>query len=874
MLWERRGIAFPGEFPMVRTSLLGATSTLALFASVPAFAQDIADADDGVIVVTAQLRQQNLIDVPIAITAYDARFLDEFGLYEFDELSRFVPGFEVQNQSPNNPGFVIRGITSDSGSAFNEPRVSVFQDGVSISKSRGSYVELFDMERVEIARGPQSTLYGRGALIGAVNLIQNKADPSGFAAMARGSYGNFNAWLAEGMVNVPLGQNAAFRVSGRYRERNGFIENLLGGRDFNSVETGAIRGALRLEPTDRISIDVIGNYQEDHPAGTSFKSLAFNPTDPTTGQVLGDGRPWTGAALAPGAGFEGGRELGLDRSVGGVTGIVRAELTDQFSLTSISAWRQFDSLEIFDADGISLPALTAAEDAEGEQFSQELRLTWESDRITAFLGASYFHEEGSQRVPTQFDERVLLSRLTGTLNGGGAIPGRPASDPAPGAVFANPAFTSQLLRGVVRQSIDAAVPNVPGRDVIINQQLDAILSQAVANGIAANLKPGHLETSTNSSETDSFDIFADVSFQVSDRFEIGLGGRYSHDSKTSSIAASVLNGRSILGGFIGALSQPAATRTLLLNALAVPGAANIPISAQYPVPLFGLGIQPTANNGDTVSQDLDDSGFTWRVTARYELSPTASLYANYARGRRPEVLSPSTPSAPFGAARFDVLDAETVDSFEVGARTETRNLYLDGSVFYYSYDNFQTTVQQGTEFIVTNAGEAEAYGFEGQARWRASPNVTLLATYAFNHSRFKTGVRDGNRFRLSPDHSLSLGAVLGVDVGPGRLSFTPSLTWQSRVFFDDDNDRSDLQSVENGALIADLVEDETQGSYALVNVRLGYTFNERFEIEGFVTNLFDENYIKDAGNTGDAIGFPTFIAGEPRFYGVQATVRF
>ncbi|WP_163597360.1 TonB-dependent receptor plug domain-containing protein, partial [Klebsiella pneumoniae] len=77
----------------------------------------------------------------------------------------------------NNPGFVMRGITSDSGSAFNEPRVSVFQDGVSISKSRGSYVELFDMERVEVAKGPQSTLYGRGALIGAVNLVQAKADP-------------------------------------------------------------------------------------------------------------------------------------------------------------------------------------------------------------------------------------------------------------------------------------------------------------------------------------------------------------------------------------------------------------------------------------------------------------------------------------------------------------------------------------------------------------------------------------------------------------------------------------------------------------------------------------------------------------------------
>jgi iron complex outermembrane receptor protein len=90
----------------------------------------------------------------------------------------------VQNQSPNNAGFVMRGITSDSGESTAEPRVSVFQDGISISKSRGSYVELFDIERVEVAKGPQSTLYGRGALIGAVNMIQNKANRRDFSASA------------------------------------------------------------------------------------------------------------------------------------------------------------------------------------------------------------------------------------------------------------------------------------------------------------------------------------------------------------------------------------------------------------------------------------------------------------------------------------------------------------------------------------------------------------------------------------------------------------------------------------------------------------------------------------------------------------------
>ena len=159
-------------------------------------------------------------------------------------------------------------------------------------------------------------------------------------------------------------------------------------------------------------------------------------------------------------------------------------------------------------------------------------------------------------------------------------------------------------------------------------------------------------------------------------------------------------------------------------------------------------------------------------------------------------------------------------------------------------------------------------------RWRAHRNATIFATYAFNHSRFDTGVRDGNRFRLSPDHSFSLGGQFGIDIGArSRLEFTPSVSYQSRVYFDDDNDRTVLQQAPN-ALVPDNLQDETQGGYLLANARLGYTFDDRFTIEVFANNLFDEEYVKDAGNTGDAVGFPTFISGEPRIYGVSASVRF
>ncbi|MCW3837101.1 TonB-dependent receptor [Sphingomonas canadensis] len=847
----------------VRVLLLALASPFALAAgATAACAQDVpaeAPAQDGEITVTAQLIEQSPMEVPFALTAYSGEFLETLGVTEFDKLGQFVPGFDVQNQSPNNPGFVMRGITSDSGTAYNEPRVSVFQDGVSISKSRGSYVELFDMDRIEIAKGPQSTLYGRGALIGAVNLIQAKADPSAPLFQARAQYGDFDGYRFDVAGNLPLGDTLAVRAAGRIKHRDGYVQNLLGGEDFNGIDTKAVRGSLRWEP-GAFTLDLIGNYQKDEATGTSFKSANWNPTDPVTGAVLGDRGRNSGAALAPGAGFEGGKPLGLDREVWGVTGIANYEFSDRLSLNAIGSYREFSALEVFDADGISLPALTAAEDAQGEQTMATLRLTWaDGDRLTAFAGATYFRETGSTRTPAQFDERVALARLVdfgapGTLAGGGLIPGRPASDPAPISLFGNTAFTAALLQGLAG-AYGYALP------------------APLANGIAANLKSNHLETSTNFAETTSWDLFADVSFKPIDALEIGAGVRWSHDDKSTGYSSAVVNGRSVLGGFVGALAQAPATRDALLGGLAVPGAATIPPSALYPVPLFGLGLQPTGTNGQRYDLDHNDSGLTWRLTARYELSPDASLYANYARGRRPEVLSVRPPAAPGGAARFDLLPSETVDSFEAGAKTALagRTLFLDGALFYYRYRNFQTTEQQGTTFITVNAGEATSYGFEGQFTWKPAEWIDLFGTYAWNHSRFTTGARDGNRFRLSPDHSASLGATLRGDLGPVKADFTPVLGWQSKTFFDDDND---LPALQTGNLIPDVVQDEWQKGYATVDLRLGVsTADGVWRVEGFVTNVFDQQYIKDAGNTGDSLGMPTFIAGEPRIFGIAASVK-
>ena len=377
------------------------------------------------IVVTAQKRQQNAIDVPITMTAYTGAFLDKLNVRDFHDLSQFTPGFYVQNQSPNNSGFVMRGITTDSGDATDEPRVSIFQDGVDISKSRGSYVELFDVQRVEVDKGPQSTLYGRSALIGAVDIIQNKASEKGFDWNARVEGGDYNYGDVEGMVNIPIDDTLAVRFSGRYRVREGYINNLLGGPDYDSVNTGAVRMAVNWKPVAKLNADLIFNYQNDRPNGTSFKNATFDPTNPTTGQILGNTSPFTGAALSAPANFSEGSRLGLHRNVYGGTALVDYRINDALRLSSITAYRHFDSDEVFDPGRL----LLSRPDGGGEtpydnQISQEFRLNFDAldHRLTGFVGVNGFGEQGKYKVPIELDERTALALVSGALDRTNPVP--------------------------------------------------------------------------------------------------------------------------------------------------------------------------------------------------------------------------------------------------------------------------------------------------------------------------------------------------------------------------------------------------------------------------------------------------------------------
>jgi outer membrane receptor protein involved in Fe transport len=802
------------------------------------------------VMVTAQKREQNPIEVPIALTAYSGGFLKALGIQEFDKLSLYVPGFQVQNQAPDNPGFVVRGITSDSIDATVEPRVSVFQDGVSISRAPASYVELFDIARIEVAKGPQSTLFGRGSLIGGVNVLTNRASQEGFSAAAGLEAGDYNYHLIEGMVNLPVSDSVALRVAGRYKKRDGYADNLLGGRAFNGIETAALRGSLNWTPIEAFSADLIVNFERDGTTATPFKSNSIPPTDSNSGAVLGDTNPNSGATLAPVAGLADGKNLGMNRTIESISALTSYKMSNAFTLNTITAYRRFDVLEVLDVDGSSLSLIGAAASVGGDQFSHEFRLNYdEGGRITAFAGASYFYESGFTKLPVQYNEREMLAVLTGQLN---------RAAPAPNAFFDSPtylqAYAPAYLKGLAAKYGYA-------------------LDNATAAGIAANLQNHHWEEGATQSKTKSVDLYADVTFHATDSLEFNAGLRYSHDDKSSGCFAQD-GDRSMLHSVLAALSLTGPARAGLLAVLAKPGASSLTVLPASVVPNFGFGVQPTSNNGDRYYKPYTDDGFTWRATARYALAPQSSLYATYARGRRPLQYAPTSAPVPDTAPVFGVVAAETVDSFEVGYKTMALDgtLRLDTALYYYSYDNFSTTIRNGTQLIAANAGKADSYGIEVAADWKVTDWASLFATYAYGHARFGgDSIYKGNLFRLTPDHKLSVGASLTQALFGGVFTLLPTYTWQSKMFFDDNNDIAALQTTN---IMPDAAQDEVQKAYGLMNLKLSYQpDNAPWSISLFANNVLDQKFIKDAGNAGDTFGLPTFIAGEPRMIGASLSVK-
>lgn len=808
--------------------ILSATAIAALSVSgqLSAFAET-PDAEDSrrleVVTVTTQKSEQALIDVPINISVTNQDLIDKLGAEDIEELANFVPGLQVQAQSLNAPTYSMRGVVADGGA----PRVAIFQNGVSIgTPGYATSIAIYDVERVEVVKGPQATLFGQGALIGGINYIQNRATTAGNSGKILLEGGDYSAVRGEGYYNFALSDTLAVRLAGQIKRMDGYVPNLANSPDLMGQNTTAVRGAVHWEPTPNFTADVFVNYQEDESTGTQFSSGFFpvngrvDPYGPTTMNINAD---------------QVRDKLGNDREIFAGTANLELRLNDAWTLTSLTDYRDLTSNEAWDSDGAPINLLQFYQARSGDAFSQELRVNYDNGgRLRGFFGANYFDYETHDVLNFSTDEAYAQSLLGPQLVSAAGM-------------------TMEQARAVL------AANGVPGAENFgsFENPLQYSVLGALLMGELIPLNPAHLERATTSDGRTSYDLFGDVTFDVTDRLTLTGGLRYTMNELSASSVGELVRGNPALGGNLNAVTM----------------APGVLISAA------------TLNNPVSASAE-PDGAFTWRLNAAYRVSENVNTWLAYGRGRRPEVLS-------FSGATASVVDAETLDNIEAGVfgRFFDDRMQMTSSIYYGQYENFQTTRfdQERGMFVVENSGNATQYGFEFDGQALVMDNVRLLGTYAYNFSEYDSTDSNGNplqfagnKFRMSPEQSFSLAADITFDVaGTGTLSLTPSYIWKSQQYFEDDNG---FDYVANGSGGFDRIREtypdgtevvEEEGAYGLFNLRIGFdSASERWGAYLLGENLSDEKYLIDVGNTGGAFGLHTIIRGKPQMLKAGVYVKF
>lgn len=793
----------------------------------------------GEVIVTTQKKKQSSLEIPVAVSAVTGSVMEKLNLHQLDDVAQFTPGVQIQLQSPNNPGYVIRGVTSDDGEAYSQPRVSVFMDGVSTSRSRASAVELFDLERMEVAKGPQGTLFGRGAEIGGISIIRHKPvdNLSGELSM---SYGSYNQRQVSGFINTPIIKGKlANRFAFDYDARDGFIKNEAGGR-LNGKNALAFRNSTQWWANDDTSIRLVLDYQHDDYPGTSFHSI--NP-------MYGNSDPNSTANL------EAGKKLGIKRNVGGALLNIDHNINHRWSFNSITGFRAFNSKERFDADGTYLPLLLCQEKGKGTQFSQEFRFNYDDkNRFSGFVGASYFYENSSQDINAKanlqylypvFIQKSVKASLSSQIDNVKGLLAQMLPDAYQPMVDA--ALAKLMSKWFPKNpTVDAngkLVPQTATPDIYgdlktalgaVGMDLDQVLAgmgdngrtiQATLQGISAKpLDTAYTEQGKNYGTNQAVELYADGTLKLTKNLNFTLSVRGTYENQETGYSSST-----------------------------VPS-------------MFGAVLYHPTENGAKVM--AKDSYWSWvgRAALNYMIGRN-NIYASVSRGRRPGVLYFNNDPKD-----FETLKPEIIYSYEAGVKGSLLQgrLNYDLCAYYYDWYNYQTSVFNATtsKYEYDDAGRAHSLGIEASISYSPCRYLNLFGNWSYIEGKFNNKDDNGNkqrfagnRFRLTPKNSFAVGFDLNVPTGKkASIYFRPTYSWKSKVFFEESNE-----------------PELTQGAFGLLNFTAGYRMQPGkvyYEIGAFGKNVLDEKYVVDAGNSGRQIGFPTYVGGTRSVVGVMFKIGF
>ena len=390
-------------------------SILAL-AAVSAQAQEaeVADAPGGItdIVVTAQKRAQNLQEVPIAISAVSSEFLEQRNVTSIEQLGAIAPNVKIERGSSNSTvaSISIRGSTTLNPALTWEPAVGLYMDGVYLGKAQGSFFDVADIERVEVLRGPQGTLYGRNTLAGAINIIPKK--PTGeLGGSAQISYGNYDYWQARTSIDLPAFGPFAVKLSGQISKRDGFAKLTPVG-DSNDTEAGNLDSKsgmvqVRFEPTSNLTFDYAFDYSKVDQNPYYTQPYAFGPgnyLDPTSPLYPAYGsipyHDYVNTKVQKRGSYNTDVYERSEVMGHSLTGLL--DLGAIGELKSITAYREVEFDDQLDLDGSPLPLAQSARVSNYEAFSQELQLAGTTGGLNYVFGLYYSKDKGSTLNPQKF----------------------------------------------------------------------------------------------------------------------------------------------------------------------------------------------------------------------------------------------------------------------------------------------------------------------------------------------------------------------------------------------------------------------------------------------------------------------------------------
>ena len=867
------------------------------------------EVDDGApdIVVTAQGRRQILQDVPLAVSAVSGDTLENSGATDIRQLNQLAPSLLVSSTGTEaNAAPRIRGIGTVGDNPGLESSVAVFIDGVYRSRAGVGMNELGEIERIEVLRGPQGTLFGRNASAGLIHIISRRPEFE-FGGSAEVSYGNYDFMRGQVGVTGPLSDTIAARLDAVYVRRDGFYEviNAAGGTesDVNDRNRLFTRAQVLFEPNDALSIRLIGDYtnRDESCCGAVYVSTleTFDPTPGSAGDysVAASNRivdiMTSMGAIFPTPGDPYSRQIALTpgRTYRGDTTDwgVSAQIDYDFGgarLTSITGFRDYHAEAPSDTDYNNLDILFRADDGDAfrdfRTFTQELRLQGSAfGGVFDWLIGGYFanedlHVRDNLRFGTQYGA-FAACRIIATVS--------------PAAVLRNPAAPGCL-------SPAATAPGSPFSG-----------TGALGGGgpvLAAGLI--RLSTVNNLGDDDSnyfqdsrnWAIFTHNIFNITDELSLTLGLRYTNENKDFSATFNNTN-------TVCPAQQAFFSNFLTGGATPLPGsgingapATSLQALAQGIVNLTCQGNSSSSLNALNLSDERSEDEWTGTAVLAYRPTSEWLLYGSYSRGYKSggfnldrsalgaPIFAPTDPrQAAFGGFGTQNLqfDPEIVDAYEIGFKYTRRNFILNVAAFRQLFSNFQLNTFNGSVFLVqtvnacgtdlgtTDFNTIRMYADQdpSAATGRCDPDDVRAGVISTGveletaiYPRRDLQVTGGVTYSDTRYRNNLVGRATGQPLDPAlfllpgdnlsnapELVVTSSLTWTPHIgnggltglFYVDQRTTSGYNTG------SDLFPEKEQDGFTLVNARLGIRGPEqRWALELWAQNLFNVDYQQVAFN--------------------------